>query len=189
MMQITKSISFLLLFFLSFYGKSQEIENLEVLPSTFFINSIPILGYQTDINFDRKKIRKAWWKYSKKIGYPLDMKTHYRTTIPTSSFQKSQLVLYAQTEKTPPPISFKLGVRDTAYLNQIKEVIIEFKKTIYLDHYSKKYDVIEDHSKNLSKGYLKTQERSKKEKLLDTIFVNDKRLEMIKAEIKKIMKW
>lgn len=110
-------------------------------------------GYKGFFDFPAKDVEYGWWKYCRQFGKPLNMRKYYQVTIPRRvDGSDVEIVIYAkaiglQKQET----RFILVLDDqsipndkkSAYLNQLKQVLKEFKQRFYINYYVKKLESIQ----------------------------------------------
>lgn len=99
-------------------------------------------GYITDFPFSAKEIEKEWWRFAKEFGRPLNMRSYYETTIPSEINSGTvDVILLSKTLRKGSGSQFFLSLKadklpkdkKDEYFNQVKQIIQNFKQSIYLD--------------------------------------------------------
>lgn len=146
------------------------------------------VGYKTVFDFSREEVRHGWWKYAKKFGRPINMKSHYKVVVPSSETDGNvDIEIIAQTDETPKGSIFFLGLENKEYEEQVKKILIDFKKELYLKGALEKIQKNQKKAKVLSKAFSSSLSREEKSTLLDKLFSVEQKIETLKIKIKAII--
>lgn len=149
------------------------------------INGKSIIGYSTTFDFLRSEVRRGWWKFSKKFGSPLDMRTYYELKIPAELNDGNiDLIIYSVSTEDGYDTQFFLGVASSNFRDQVASILHDFKKSFYLDYYLDELKSKENHASYLSNRYDKEIEN--REEVLNLIFENQREINNTKNEILQI---
>ncbi|REE00482.1 hypothetical protein [Marinoscillum furvescens] len=141
-------------------------------------------GYITDFPFGAKEIAKEWWRFSKDFGRPLNMRSYYEITIPSDIHQGTvEITLYSKTLRKGSGSQFFLTLKTEKipkqkhadYMSQVKQVMQNFKQTVYLQKLEAGLEKLEKKAAKASKrvekseGRLRTRRVGELEKLREDI--------------------
>ena len=146
-------------------------------------------GYTTDFDFDRESVRRGWWSYARGFGTLLNMKTYYKVTLPASSTDGNvDMVIYSQTEASSGGVKFFLGLEDSNYNDQAKNLLLDFKKNFYINDVLASIERKETEAKQLSNAYNDTVVEDERDSILEKITQIKSEIEGLKEAIKTIEK-
>lgn len=166
----------------------QKNFNLDLNSASLNIDGNKLIGFNTTFDFNREEVRKGWWKYARKFGNPIDMRTYYVVTIPAESTDGNvDLTIYSQALDDTDPVVFSIGISDKKYKVQIEELLKEFKKDFYIQFYLNELKLKETEATGLSERYERALQDEKNE-VLDLLQANKESIESLKEEIRKVEK-
>lgn len=146
-----------------------------------------VTGFQTTFDFGREEVRRGWWKYAKQFGNPLDMRSYYQVRIPAETTDGNlDLTIYSQTLLEESKIVFKLGLEDKKYKPQLEQLLVDFKRDFYIQHYLNEIHLVELSSARLSDEYAASSTSSNKDELLRDLQSKQAEIARLKGEIKVI---
>lgn len=153
-------------------------------------------GFSTDFGFSAKDVEKGWWRFSRKFGRPLNMKTYCRVTIPGETNQGNvDIELLSKTLTNKEGSTFFLTVNERTipetkkenYLNQVKIMLQDFKKSYYLSVLEDQLKKEEKKAKKLSKKVDRAGKKGK-DRALNALTEQEKKLDIIRQRVKTIYK-
>lgn len=163
-----------------FHCNAQGQFNAKVEQVSININGERRVGYKTVFDFSREEVRHSWWKYAKRFGRPINMKSYYKVIVPSSETDGNvDIEIIAQTSETTKGSIFFLGLENEAYKEQVKGILIDFKKDLYVKGLIREIKSIENKCSELAENYRK----SRAGKFLDLIAKNQRKTEILKNEI------
>lgn len=165
----------------------QKKFDLSVNGIVFKIDGKKLVGYESSFDFTKEEVRKGWWRYVRKFGSPVDMRTYYLVKIPAGSTDGNvDLNIYAQTTGDKAPAQFKLGIEDKKYKVQVEELLKVFKKDFYIQYYLSKLKIKEQEAESIANQYASTSINTEKEKILTSLNEKKEQVDWLLEEIRKI---
>lgn len=144
-------------------------------------------GFTTVFGYDRADVRKAWWKYARAFGTPLDMRSYYKVTIPSESTDGNvDLELFTQSSGEGKVATFFLGVENSKYKEQAKLLLLDFKKMFYIQQVVNEIEGKQAEADELGKAYKKNAAKKERQKVLRKTKELEKQIEELKRQIKEI---
>lgn len=146
-------------FFIATPGVTQRLDP-EISETRLMISGASHAGFSTYFDQPANVIQKSWWRYAREFGRPLNMKTYYEVTIPsTENTGNVDLVLLSKTLVKGNGSTFFLTIADeqlpdnrkTAYREQVRLILLEFKRVHFLDEMEELIQAQEKKVKKLSK--------------------------------------
>lgn len=136
------------------YGQKKYAHSYTAQTQNF--DGLMLEGYTTSFDFGREEIRRAWWKYAKKFGQPLNMKSYYMVQIPSALNDGNQdIIVYTQAKETDGKTAFFLGFEKKEFKDEALNLIVGFKKEFYIRYFLEQIDAEEKQRVALSAQYLK----------------------------------
>ena len=142
----------------------------------------------TAFDFSREDVRKGWWKYARTFGSPLNMRTYYKVTIPSETTDGNvDLEIYTQTtSREEGGTTFFLGLENKTYEKQALAMILDFKKSFYLEQLVEAIAEKQKKANELSNQYLDSILDDKRKELLTNIAQIEAEIQQLMEEIKVI---
>ena len=145
-------------------------------------------GYSTVFDFSREKVRRGWWEYAKKFGNPINMKTYYKVKISSDYTDGNvNLILYAKTEVSDGRVDFFLGIEEGNFNNQIKSLIMDFKRGFYIKNILERIENEKGKAVRIAHKYNSKSLSDKRSIILDDLSEIITSIDSLKHEIKGIM--
>lgn len=142
-------------------------------------------GYTTEFSFTREEVRRGWWEFSKKFGTPLNMKAYYKVKIPSDYTDgNADLMIYSKTDPVEGGVRFFIGVTETEFRDQIKNLLVDFKREFYIKKIIDGIKSIELDCTEIARKY----EDTKSEEMLDSLISLRQEIDVMKSKIKAIEK-
>lgn len=165
----------------------QKKFDLTLSSSSLDLGEKQIDGISSAFDFTRDEVRKGWWKYAKRFGSPLDMRTYYEVKIPASLNEGNvDLKVFAQSIESGDQTDFKIGMAEDQYKTQAEALLKAFKKDFYIQYYLNEIKVIELEAAKYSGQYESAIDGDEKERLLSSIEQVKLKVEQLKEEIRKV---
>ena len=168
------------------YGQGTYTNSIQESATT--LEEKAIGGYVTDFDFSREQLRRGWWEYSRKFGSPINMKTYYKVKIPSDYTDGDvDLLIYTKTEAADQGVTFFLGVAETEFREQAKNLLIDFKRDFYIKSLIRKVESKQKEAIQLSESYHANPVFDERTKILSRLLEMEKSIETLKEEIKEIV--
>lgn len=168
---------------------SQKKFDLNQKEVSFDVDGKTLQGIQTAFDFGRDEVRKGWWRYAKRFGTPLDMRSHYLITIPSEATDGNvDLKIYSKTFLDQNTIRFNIGLESKQYQSQLKELLFQFKRDFYIRYYLNEIHFVRLSAVRISEEYATEANNRKKNQLLKQLKTKQSTIEKLKDEIKTIEK-
>ena len=146
-----------------------------------------ISGYKTEFDFGREEVRKGWWKYAREFGSPLNMRTHYKVTIPSETNDGNvDLLIFTQTTAGDGGTTFFLGLENDTYKDQALSLLIDFKKNFYINELLNEIEQKQTEAQSLCKKYEAAILETEKKKLLDKLLKIEEEVERLIGEVRGV---
>lgn len=169
----------LLLF--AFSLDAQKTFNLSIDEARLQIKGESISGYKTDFDFIRADVRYGWWKYIRKIGNPTDMRDYYEVKIPREiAGGDEDILVYTQSVEAEEFSTFLIGSEQKSYEDQVRELLIDFKRNFYIQYYVEQIEKLEKKAQAISEG------KASVTKMLNELAEIQFEIERIKEVLKQI---
>ncbi|WP_421873955.1 hypothetical protein [Marinoscillum sp.] len=166
----SRILFFSTLFFLCLTGWSQAFDP-RIEETTLAVGGSNRKGYLTRFDVSAKKLEKAWWRYCREFGRPLNMKGYYQVTIPSelnsgnvnlnllskSMANKNGSAFFLTLDKSGVPES-----KQDSYYQQVKLIMQSFKVSFAVDQLEEKLEDLEKDAKKTSKKVAKSDGASRK---------------------------
>jgi len=147
-----------------------------------------IEGYSSNFDFSREEVRRGWWEYARKFGSPINMKTFYKVKISSDYTDgNSDLMLYAKADASQQGVSFFLGVGESEFKDQVKSLLLDFKKDFYIKSVIKKMEDKEKEVFQLSESYCSNPVEGNRDRVLSEILKLRRSVKILRDEIKEII--
>ena len=185
----SRILFFSLLFFLGFVTHAQFDSRID--ETSLAISGENQKGFLTRFNITAKQLEKAWWRYCREFGRPLNMKGYYKVTIPSelnSGNVNLNLLSKSMASKTGSTFFLALdrdGVpagKVSAYHNQVKQILQSFKVSFATEQLEEKLEDLEKDAKKTSKRVAKSSGNAKDRHLQDLMKIEDK-IEVVKKQL------
>lgn len=157
------------LFFLLFgHFLFSQVPNQNISSGSLDINGQTYNGFKTNIDFSSKSVDRGFWSYCRSFAKVLNQRTYQEITIPGTNTDK--LVLYSQsTTRSKNHATFTIVLKDDGmddnlkkkYLSQVKALLADFRRQLFLDHYDEKVEKLEKKAETLARKYAKSNEEQK----------------------------
>lgn len=162
------------------YGTKTESTQLSLEGKT-------LRGYRTNFDYGWEEVRRGWWEYARKFGSPLNMKTYYKVTIPSETTDGNvDLEIFTQTTECKGGTDFFLGLENETYKEQALALLIDFKKSFYINDLVEEIEEKQKLADDLGDEYREMVLESRKQKLLQKINQLEKEVEALKERIKEV---
>ena len=136
---------------------AQKEYHLKLSTAQLEIEGETLEGFQTDFDFLRESVRYGWWKYAKSFGSPTDMREYYMVKIPYDRTDGNQdILIYTQTVENGDKADFLIAAREYTYKEQVKEILLDFKRSFHIDYYVGLIDELGKEASAHSQEYSKT---------------------------------
>ncbi len=173
--------------FSCFLISGQKKFDLGLEATSFEAEGKTLTGYSSSFDFTRDEVRKGWWRYARKFGSPLDMRTYYKVKIPSETTDGNiDLWIYTQTINEAGVVTFHVGLEESKYKVQVEELLREFKKSHYIQFYLDELKLRELEAERLSSAYESALLDEEKEKALTDLKSKQNEIEKLKGEIRVI---
>ncbi|WP_370088867.1 hypothetical protein [Ekhidna sp.] len=180
------TLGFLLLFVLGTLF-SQNKYDAKATPTQISLEGKTLKGYKTNFDFNWENVRRGWWKYAREFGTPLNMKTYYKVTIPSSTTDGNvDLEIFTQTTEVKGGSEFFLGLENEKYKAQAMALILDFKKKYYIDVLVATIDLNLKKANELGDRYKAATSEKEQQELLKEITELEKENDQLKEWIKGI---
>ena len=137
-------------------------------------------GYKVDLDFTKKEIFKAWWKYSKEFSRNETKKDDIKHTIPPKEGESTVPIIFFSRVEAPDSLNARIiaAVNDNGmssddvkkYTKQIKQLLEEFRVDYYQNNLQRKITQTEKEASKMGRSLDRyTSERIRlDQKLTDT---------------------
>jgi len=170
----------ILFLFSSTLSFSQKKFDLKISEENRSIMGNKTSGFTSYFDFTRDEVRKEWWRFAKQFGNPLDMRDYYQVKIPANINDGNiDMLVFTQSTEEDSGTDFFIGIEKQDYLEQIKYLLIAFKKRLYLNHYLSEIALVELKIEELSIAYSDQRLPS----TLEEIIKHQNQIEKMKTEI------
>lgn len=184
----------MLLIFLIFFRSSPGFcQNINFDPTIseerMTIEGVARKGFSTRFDHPANMVEKSWWRYSRNFGRPLNMKSYYQVTIPSSENSGTvDIVLYSKALSSKSGSKFFLTIQDDhvpadrkpIYMDQVELILQDFKKHFYISLLEEELEAAEKRAKKLSKAV------DKGEKDMKALMQEEQKLDALREELKAI---
>lgn len=176
-----------MLLFLGIFVFAQKNYDNKCSKTELTLEGKTLKGYTTNFEFDRESVRRGWWEYARAFGTLLNMKSYYKVTIPaTANDGNVDLEIFSQTAPGNNGVTFFVGLEESKYNDQAKDLLLDFKKNFYIGDLVSLIQKKEAQAKSLSNTYNSSVLDEEREELLEKISQLQSEIEELKEEIKKI---
>lgn len=157
------SLSLLLIIVISGFAETTlaQAVNPNVRSTELTIDGQTLKGHEINFDFTKKEIFKAWWRYTKEFSRNETKKDDIKHTIPPKEGESTVGVIYYSRVESPDSLTAKLiaAVSDNGmssddiskYIDQIKELLTEFRVDYYKNNLQKKIDHTEKSAARIGK--------------------------------------
>ncbi len=146
-----------------------------------------LTGYVSSFDFSREEVRRGWWKYARQFGNPIDMREFYKVKIPSTTTDGNvDLTIYSQTLADASATKFKIGLEEKKYKVQVEELLKDFKKDFYIQHYLGELKLKELEAEKYSSQYESALDDEDKSEALNNLNSKREEIERLKEEIRKV---
>ncbi len=164
---------------------AQKKYSVEATSAQLSLEGKSLTGYRTNFDFAWEDVRKGWWKYAREFANPLNMKTYYKVTVPSSNTDGNvDLEIFTQSSDGQGGTDFFLGLENEKYKDQALSMLLDFKKEFYINDLLKQIASNQSESDKLSSAYRDTVIESERQKYLGQI----KELEEVNLSLKEQIK-
>lgn len=184
---------FYVLFFFNWFSYSQGFDP-RIEKSTLTINHKACEGYQTKFDIPAKKLEKAWWRYSREFGRPLNMKGYYQVTIPSHlNSGNVDLDLLSKCLANKKGSTFFLTIdeegipqsKKSAYMSQVQVILQTFKVNYFVSELGEKLEDLEKRAATVSKRVAKSSGNSKQKHLSQLQKLEDE-IQQVKEQLTEV---
>lgn len=173
--------------FLGFNGFAQKEYDTRISKAETTLEGKTLKGYRTHFDYEREEVRRGWWEYAREFGTLLNMKTYYKATLPSTTTDGNvDVIIYAETAPSESGVTFFLGLAEKKYNEQAKNLLLDFKKTFYIERLLDAIKAKERELKKLSDAYRDTVLDDEQQVILGEITLKKATIESLKEEIRKI---
>ncbi len=166
---------------------SQKKYDSKAVSAQISLESKTLKGYKTSFDFSWENVRRGWWRYAREFGTPLNMKTYYKVTIPSSTTDGNvDLEIFTQTTDVNGGSEFFLGLENEKYKAQALALILDFKKKYYIDVLVATIDLNLEKADDMGDQYRGAATEKEKQELLKQMTELEKENEQLKEWIKEI---
>ena len=167
---------------------SQETYEKSIEEISFTLEEKAIGGYTTSFSFSREEVRRGWWEYSRKFGTPINMKNYYKVKIPSDYTDGNvDLLIYSKTDASSSGVSFFLGVEEVDFKDQVKSLILDFKKDFHIKLLNKKIATQQKKAIKFSESYQSPVLADERDTILRKIQELEILIAQLREEIKEIV--
>jgi len=148
-------------FLLAFVGKAQKID-VTISDESIKTPKQTLEGYGIILDFPKKKIFKAWWKFSKEFSRNETRKDQIRHAIPPVDGESTVPVVFYSEITAPDSLTSKLkaAINDNGlssdnikkYSAQVRQLLIDFKVEYYRNNLQRKISSTEKQASRISKN-------------------------------------
>ncbi len=168
---------------------AQKKYSVEATSAQLSLEGKSLTGYRTNFDFAWEDVRKGWWKYAREFANPLNMKTYYKVTVPSSNTDGNvDLEIFTQSSDGQGGTDFFLGLENEKYKDQALSMLLDFKKEFYINDLLKQIASNQSESDKLSSAYRDTVIESERQKYLGQIKELEEANLSLKEQIKQIEK-
>lgn len=138
----------------SSFAQDYKIEVSEV---EFSLDAKSYKGYTTDFNMDYSSIKKEWWRYIKKMAVIENHKTFYIIKFPSDNANSTEAVkIISILEGDEHSCTLKTSLYDQKlnkkFLSFSKNILIDFKLSLFTKNVQKKIDASEKSAVKISRN-------------------------------------
>lgn len=145
-------------------------------------------GYSTFFDFSREEVRRGWWEYAKKFGNPINMKTYYQVKVSSAYTDGNvDLMLYSKTEASDGGVSFFLGIEESDFNNQLKNLLVDFKKEFYIKKILERIEAAQKEAAKQSDDYRSTFLSDERGVILNSLSKIIRSVDSLRNEIKEVI--
>lgn len=189
----SRILFFSTLFFMTLLAGSQAFDS-RIDETSLAIAGQNQKGFLTRFTISAKQLEKAWWRYCREFGRPLNMKGYYKVTIPSelnSGNVNLNLLSKSMSSKTGSTFFLALdreGVptdKVKAYHSQVEQILQSFKVSFATEQLEEQLADLEKDAKKTSKRVAKSTGNSKDRHLQELRKIEEK-IEAIKLRLAEV---
>ena len=185
--QFTNIATFFFLFVIQ-GAYTQKKFDLKVNITEFDLEDMHLYGFETNFGFSRKEIRKGWWEFTKQYGKLTNMRSYYRLKISgRATGENTGLTIYFRSTEAPGGSRLEIGTEEKKYRNDLKDLLIAFKKDFYLRYYLDQLRRATASGERAGKAYPNILMPEEKNEWLEQLQMNQEKLHQLRTAIKAIL--